>query len=205
MKTRIKVALTINILMIIFEIAGTWISYSNSGISNLVFYTVDSNILAFISCVAFVIMCLMNKNSRAVSMLRYIATINLALTFTIVVFVFVPMCVPYGFDAVADILYRGPQIFHHVLCPILSFVSFAFFEENEIITRKNSAFAVAFTLLYAVVTLTLNILKVLEGPYPFLYVYKQPVWASVMWFVLIPLIAYGYSLLIGFIYTKKNK
>ena len=39
------------------------------------------------------------------------------------------------------------------------------------------------TVIYAVVVVILNILKLLEGPYPFLYVYKQPWYISLVWAV----------------------
>ena len=36
------------------------------------------------------------------------------------------------------------------------------------------------------------------GPYPFLHVYEQPVWASVLWFIAIPGGAYLIALLLRF-------
>ena len=48
-------AFILNVIIIVLEIIGTAISYHNGGIKNLVYYTVDSNILALISCVLFVI------------------------------------------------------------------------------------------------------------------------------------------------------
>ena len=39
------------------------------------------------------------------------------------------------------------------------------------------------TVIYAIIIVILNVLKVLEGPYPFLHVYKQPWYVSVGWAV----------------------
>ena len=204
-------AFILNVIIIVLEIIGIAISYHNGGIKNLVYYTVDSNILALISCVLFVIVMMQGRKSKFVSMLRYIATVNLALTFTIVVFVFVPMCIPYGYDAVAEILYRGAQWSHHLLCPLFSMISFVLFEKSDIlfenrhdIEKKNSKIATVFTFAYAIVLVILNICKVVRGPYPFLLVYEQPVWTSVLWFIGIVLVAYGYSLLIGKLYRMRR-
>ena len=41
--------------------------------------------------------------------------------------------------------------------------------------KKRLAFA------YAVILMMLNILWIADGPYPYLRVYEQPVWASVLW------------------------
>ena len=36
-------------------------------------------------------------------------------------------------------------------------------------------------VLYAAVIVTLNLTRTVRGPYPFLLVYEQPVWASLLW------------------------
>lgn len=47
------------------------------------------------------------------------------------------------------------------------------------------------TIIYAVITTSLNIAKVMYGPYPFLYVYEQSVGMSVFWCILIISIEYA--------------
>ena len=41
------------------------------------------------------------------------------------------------------------------------------------------------TLVYALIAITLNLCRVIEGPYPFLMVYAQPWYASVLWCIII--------------------
>ena len=50
---------------------------------------------------------------------------------------------------------------------------------------RTAAYAVIPTLIYGIVTLILNLARELDGPYPFLQVYRQPAIASVGWFVAI--------------------
>ena len=66
-----------------------------------------------------------------------------------------------------------------------------FFESHNIKGLKDNFRAIYFTLIYAAIFITLNILKVYEGPYPFLMVYKQPVYMSIIWFILIVGGAFG--------------
>ncbi|HPF53799.1 MAG TPA: hypothetical protein PLM48_04040 [Clostridia bacterium] len=41
------------------------------------------------------------------------------------------------------------------------------------------------TLLYAIVIIILNIAKLLVGPYPFLHIYEQPWYMSIVWIAVI--------------------
>ena len=52
------------------------------------------------------------------------------------------------------------------------------------------------TAVYAVCSTTGNALKIMNGPYPFLRVYEQPLYMSVIWFVLILSLAYIIALVI---------
>lgn len=45
--------------------------------------------------------------------------------------------------------------------------------------------ALAPTLAYALAAILLNLCRIIEGPYPFLMVYAQPWYASVMWCIVI--------------------
>lgn len=44
--------------------------------------------------------------------------------------------------------------------------------------------------------IVLNVLKIVEGPYPFLLVYKQPVVHSILWTVVILAITYAIALIL---------
>jgi len=195
MSKKMKIALVLNIVIIVLEIIGTSISYSNNGFSNLFYYTVDSNLLAFCAGVMFVITALMKKSSKAVYVMRFIATVNLSLTFTVVMLVLAPMAMPAG--NAGKVIYKGAQLYHHLLCPIISFISFVFLEEGGKPGKKLKRLAIIPTILYAVVLIILNAVGAVVGPYPFLMVRNQPIWASILWFVLIVGMGYAFVHLIA--------
>lgn len=57
--------------------------------------------------------------------------------------------------------------------------------------KKNmAAVSLTPTIIYAIISTSLNIAKMMHGPYSFLYVYEQPIWMSVMYVFLIIGIAY---------------
>ena len=160
----------------------------NKNFGSLEMYTVLSNYLALIASAVYLI----NPERRISQLLRYTATVCLTVTFIVVIFVFIPMTILAGqlAEGVQGMLLRGNMPVHHILCPILSFISFILFEKHSSLTTRDSITAAIPTLLYAIVTGALNILNVMEGPYPFLYVYRQPWYVSVMWFLAIPSGAY---------------
>ena len=124
--------------------------------------------------IVFLIRNIKNKNNEIpkwVSILKYASTLSLLVTFLVVVFILTPY---YGKDIIIWIFFEGSNLFYHTLCPIITFISFTFFESHKINGIKDNFKALYFTLIYAAVFITLNILKVYEGPYPFLMVYKQP-------------------------------
>ena len=41
------------------------------------------------------------------------------------------------------------------------------------------------TIFYAILAITLNIAKVWEGPYPFLLVYRNPLWQTIAYSIVI--------------------
>ena len=93
------------------------------------------------------------------------------------------------------LLFNGSMFFTHTLCPILAIVLFTAFNPCEF-KKTDARYAMIFTLGYAAVALVLNIAKIWHGPYPFLWVYEQPIWASVMWVVVILAGAFGLAKLL---------
>lgn len=85
------------------------------------------------------------------------------------------------------------MLYHHTLCPILAILSFVFVEKYE---NLNTIHGLYFTIIYAIIMISLNVLKVVEGPYPFLLVYKQPIIHSIIWTVIIFAITYAIALIL---------
>ena len=166
------------------------------------YYTQLSNYFALCSAEIYLVFLIRNIKDKSkeipkwVSILKYSATLSLLVTFLVVVFILTPY---YGKDIIIWIFFEGSNLFYHTLCPIITFISFMFFESHNIKGIKDNFRAVYFTIAYAIVFITLNILKVYEGPYPFLMVYKQPVYMSIIWFIIIVGGAFGIGKLIMWI------
>ena len=177
---RYTIGLILNVILIILEIIGLIFCIDAFGGINLTYYTIDSNIFLLISSILYLIS---RKNpSRIVQFARYSATLSVLITFLVVIFILYPM---HNFDF-QFLFLDGPNPYMHVLCPIIAVISFIFFEKNEIQNDlKNNLRSMYFTFIYAIILLSLNILKVVNGPYPFLRVYEQSILMSVIWLVVI--------------------
>lgn len=159
------------------------------------YFTNLSNLFALLSTCFYVYAFHYSKYLRIASLLKYMSVCVTTLTFLVVAFILVPM---QGLQ----MFYMGNFIFFHVICPILLFISF--FKIDTYDLRSNDyKYGILPTLLYASIVLVLNILKVIEGPYPFLMVYKQPIYMSMIWVVVIIGIAIVISkLLLKMIHPK---
>jgi uncharacterized membrane protein (DUF2068 family) len=212
-KTKIKIdknttALALNVVLVVLGIIGFIRTITGLGYPAWEYYTQLSNYFALISAAIYVVFLIRNIKDKSkeipkwVSILKYTSTLSLLVTFLVVVFILTPY---YGKDIIIWIFFWGSNLFYHTLCPILTFISFTFFESHNIKGLKDNFRAIYFTLIYAAVFITLNILKVYEGPYPFLMVYKQPVYMSIVWFILIVGGAFGLGKLIMWIKNKQEK
>ena len=193
-----KYAIAFNLLIVILEIIGFIICYKYTNKISIEYYTEDSNLLALISSLLFLIYLLFNKKiPRWLEIFKYVTTSCLMLTFIVVVFILAPMH-NFNYDYM---LFTGPLLYHHLLCPTFSALTLIFFD-NINVNKKDYLYSVSVTFIYAVVLLVLNILKVLEGPYPFLFVYKQSIYISFMWFMIIFTLAYVINSILILLYMK---
>ncbi len=197
-------ALTANAVLIILEIIGTAISLSDGGLVNFIWYTVLSNVFAMAVSVCYCVQAVKYKKiPEWTASLRFGASVCLSVTFLIVLFVLVPMSLPYG--TAAKVLYQGPQIYHHILCPLISVCSFLFLEKSPEKGMYSIIMAALPTFVYAVMLTALNLMRIVHGPYPFLYVYEQPWYLSVFWFLMIPGLALGIAAVLLKISRKFEK
>lgn len=203
-KKRQTASLILNSIIVAMEIIGISISIKNHGIHLLQFYTEDSNIFAlfaYAACAVYTARSLRDGASTLpqwVKITKYMATCCLAVTFVVVICVLAPMAGTNGFRIM---LLSGSMLYHHLICPVIALLSFIFLDTEPPLTRNHTYFALIPTGIYAAVTLTLNILKVMEGPYPFLYVYEQPVYMSAIWFAAI----FGGAYLLAWLILLANK
>ena len=205
------IAIGLNTLIVIMEIIGFVLSINNHGRLEIQFYTEDSNLLAMISSLIFIIFMIRNINKkkekfpRWVNILKYVTTSCLAVTFLVVIFILSPM---YGSNGFETMMFHDSMLYHHTLCPIVALISFIFFEDCAPKGRKDYIKAILFTIFYAVITVILNIAHLLEGPYPFLMIYKQPIYMSILWFIIIVGGSYFIAVLVGklnYLVFKRSK
>jgi hypothetical protein len=188
MKTKQKVALLLNLANIVFQIYALVVVFQSRGFSPLQYYTVDSNILACVASICLVFALLIKgKTPIWVHRLRFYASSCIAVTFVVVLVILIPLA---GFRRAPELLFYGPNLWQHTVCPIICLVSFLFFEKDEKLEPEQSYYALIPTLIYAFVTLILNIIRVINGPYIFMMIYEQSVWMTVMWMIIIGGIAF---------------
>ena len=193
-----KKSLIINLLLVILETIGLYLSYYYHNRIAIEYYTVLSNILVLITSLIFSIYLIKKINiPNWLKILKHTTTTSITLTFLVVILILAPM---YNFNYNYMLFYQE-LILHHTLCPILSIITFIFFD-NINIDKKNIKYGISFTLIYAFIIITLNILKIIIGPYPFLMVYNQSIYMSIIWFILIVGLTYLISLMLV---RKANK
>ena len=183
----VKKAVILNIAFIVFQIIALAIREDRGF---FVYYTVDSNLIALASSVLFIVFAIRGRFPRWLVMFRYLACSMLLVTFFVVILVLVPMA---GSGALW--LFHGSMFFQHLICPVLSLVSFAVFESRCVDDRdglnvKDNILIVVPTLIYGTVMLILNALDAVSGPYPFLMVHEQSPLMTALWVVVIAALAY---------------
>ncbi len=153
-----------------FDCCGLYLSFKHSRWQILTFYTQLSNIAASLSALLFVLA----GPGDFVTGFRFTANVMLIMTFLVVVFVLIPMGAPAKI-----ILFTGSGLFHHLLVPIVSNVSYIFFEPHA--RPGTIAVPVAVTLIYGVLMMYLNWIGKVDGPYPFFRVRQQSKGKTVFW------------------------
>ena len=204
--SKFKVAYYLNIVLVVLGVVGLIVSIINNGLGLFSYYTQDSNILGLLSSLLFVVTgyesfkSKMVKTNNFVAKFRFMATACMCLTFLVVIFVLIPAA---GFKWTGWYLFSGANLYYHTLCPIISFISFMFFENVVNLRFVNTVINFIPTVIYAIITITLNALNIMYGPYPFLKVHEQSIAMSVVWFILIVGGSWGLSILV-YILKKKN-
>lgn len=196
--------LIINILIIIFETIGLIITFSEIGLKALQYYTNLSNIFLLDTAIInsiFAIRSILNKKAeipKLVWSLFYASVSATTLTFLVVVFI-----LSWMYGDLWFVLTKSAMLYTHTICPLLGIICFTIFAPN-IFKRKSALYATSLTTLYAIVAMTANIARVWYGPYPFLYVYDQPIWVSITWGIILLTGAYGISRLLIIGKVKKE-
>lgn len=197
------------ILMVLSGIAGITLSALSQGAELFVTYTEDSNILNLITSVIYLLLllgilkCKSENGLRIIKQMRYISTCCVGLTFFVVLLVLAPMS--GGIEGFKVMFFYDSMFFNHLVTPVLAIISFVFFEKEPILKKVNSLYALIPTIIYGAIAIVLNIVGVLEGPYPFLRVKSQSVLASILWIIAILLLNYLLARFILYLNQRKSK
>ncbi|MBQ1857389.1 MAG: hypothetical protein II142_04285 [Bacteroidales bacterium] len=184
MKNRLLAAIALNTLIIIGEMIAVPRQFSIVGWSLLKYYTYLSNILLGIVSILFVIYAA--KSPLWLKRLRLLATGGVAMTLTVVLAVLAPS----EENGYFTYCIQGDGLWVHTICPVLSIISFIFAEDNSGLKYKDCLLPLGATLLYGIVAITLNLLRLLYGPYFFLHVYEQPIYVSIFWVIVLMVLVY---------------
>ena len=208
---RLKQALLVNSLIVLFEVVVFAMLISNFGrgfdLSCVQYYTHYANLFSLLTSLGISIELAREITGRTPRtsyfsrLMRFMAVSTSTLTLVVVVFLLLPMD---QFENTGELLFYHTNFLEHIFCPVLSFYSFVFLGDYRDMGTKEAVVATLPTLLYAIVSTTLNALGIMEGPYPFLLVYKQPLWLSILYFILIVGGAYVISWVLIVLAHKDN-
>ena len=204
---RLLLILATDIAMIVLEAESLSFVWTWERSNQYRYYTNDSNILAMVICAvsaACTLVCLLRRDFRRpmwIRRLKHMAASCLMVTFIVAGCVLVPMeCRKPGdfWREFRDFMLRGDLLYLHTVCPLLLAVQFLLLETGRPM-RGNVYVALIPTLIYGSVSLYMNYIRAYIGPYPFLYIYIQPVYMTIIWMVVIfggaALIAWGMNAL----------
>lgn len=213
-KTLKVLTLIVSIVLVAFEIIGLilmeklYADLNQPSFGWLKYYTQLSNIFSMLASgilAVFTAKNLINNNNFTptwVRIIRFSATCCLTETLLVTMFVLAPMGMMGGF---VPIMFEGPNLYHHFLCPIIALISLIFLEKGAKITIRHTLLASIPTLIYGITAVILNVLNIWHGPYPFLYVYEQPLYMSFIWAVVILGGAYAITLGVRLLANLANK
>ena len=176
---KIKVSLILNIIIVLLVIFATIFMFTGfkfmpggsllevSKVEMFKFYTVDCNILMGIVSLIFIIYekkLLKNKIKeipKKVYILKLIATSGISLTFITTSFFLAPS---YGFYA----MFNNSNLFFHLVVPVLSIVTYIFFEKHEN-KFKYAFFGIIPMFLYSIFYTTNILIHLNNGGLTFKY------------------------------------
>ena len=189
----------LDIVIIAGELAATVFSIEKHGWwKQFRYYTQCSNyILLFVTLVHLCLLLMKKKMPEAVDRCRYYATCLTTVTFVVTVCILIPW---YGHPSFFLIETNG--LFYHLLCPLFAIAQLPFI---TCIRKKDTRLAMIPTVVYGIVLYTLNFLKVVDGPYPFLKVYEQPWYMSILWFLILAALAFGIAVVLWKICGRKQR
>lgn len=205
-------AITIfGIIAIILQFVGTnpdESDVSSHGIDTFRFFTNDGNMFIILVAIIYIvidILLLTNKITKTKPIfyiLKLASTTSAVIIFGIVMVLLLPMMGP-------SIISGYIMIILHIVNPILCTISFAFFEDNSVkLNFKKAILGDSPVLIYGAIVMVLCFTKTWtdnEIPYPFLHVYDNAPWLTIIYLIGILGGSIGISILSNYLNNKYYK
>ena len=219
MTKKLKIAFVLNTIIALLTLIATIIMFTGfsfmknydlgleaTKISMLKFFTVQSNILMGLVALLFsykeykIITGKEKIIRRRYYVAKLMSTTAVALTF-FVVFLYLAPLTKYGYIA----MIANSNLFFHLIIPVLSIITFVFFEKNNKLNFKDSIFGVLPSVIYSVFYIT-NILIHMENGkvspiYDWYWFIQNGVWTA---FIVVPIIFIA-TYIISFLLWKFNR
>ena len=124
------IAFALNCAALVCGIVGIVVRLVRNVDDFFLYYTQLSNVAAVISSAIYIIFSRSGneKTQKFVRCMRYLGACGLGMTFAVVMFIFLPVG---GEDAYRRLMCSVNGVLHHAVCPVLSVVSYVFFEVYE--------------------------------------------------------------------------
>jgi hypothetical protein len=183
-RTWLRVAVMVDITVVILEVLGFGIVIGMDGLTELIYYTIDSNILAGVACAIGAMYGIRRLTDGTpvpewVGVLKFCAAVCLALTFIVVICFLLYM---YNGD-VDFLLVQGAMPIHHIICPFLVTISYVLFDSGKNVGIREMIISLVPFSVYGMIMFPLNFLHIMDGPYQFLRVYAHSMFITVSWVV----------------------
>ncbi len=216
---RVKISLVLNIIIVLFTLfasvcmftgfkfmSGKDVILQSANIGMLRFFTVDSNLFMCLIALIFTYFdfILLKKEIKEIPKYMYIlklmATTGVALTF-VITFTYLA----YIIDGGVIVLIKNSNLFFHFINPVLSIITFMFFEKTNKLNFKDTFLGLVPMGLYAMYYLSNVLIHINHGKvspkYDFYWFAQSGLWTIFIVIPIIFLLTYG----ISFVLWKVNK
>ncbi len=189
-KIQLAFAILVNLILLIMEAWANKALWDQHPVFKdlVIFYTHQSNFLALIASALFVVVGTValfrdGRIPHALKVFRLMVTTQLYITFIVVLVGLLPMSLMAGGNLAS--MYGGPMFVMHLMGPIVSLISFVFLEGTPRLSTGDAFLAIQYTWLYSIIMVILNATRTVDGPYPFLRIYENPWWATVLYIIIL--------------------
>ncbi len=211
---RLRISLVFNLLILFLTIVASIIMFTGFKFMNgpetilestklgmLKFFTVESNMFMGITALIFSIKEIQVLNNKIdeipiqAYILKLMSTTAVGLTF-LVVFAYLGPITEYGLAS----MLMNSNLFFHLVIPVLSIITFIFFERTDILKFKYSLYGMLPAIIYAVYYL-INVLIHMDNgkvspKYDWYWFVQNGVWTAIIVAPMILLITYFISLIL---------